>query len=468
MSTVTGAASPALLRGMVGGLSRRRLIAGLLGTVVGLPILTAILVPLRSHLPRESGLLIYILAVVILAVVGGVIPALLAAVAASLLASWFLTPPYGSLQVKGGGAALDIVVFLLAALVVSVAVEVGARERASVEQKRLEAELASRFASSEMSAAPVEHVLEEVRALFAMSGVALRAADGHTLAQVGEIPDEAPTLRLAAGAGRELVTFGPDLFAADRRLLTVLASSAGQAWERAELADEAARSRQLAETDRVRSALLAAVGHDLRTPIAGIKASASALREPRITLEPSETRELLDSIVDGADHLSALVDNLLALSRIQAGALSVHPRAIGLDEVVARALVSLHAHDVEIAVPEDLPPAWVDPGLLERAVANLVDNARRWNRPESAVTVRGRVVDDTSLAVDVIDHGQGVDQGEWETMFAPFHRLDESGDGVGLGLAIVRGLLEAMDATVAPAHTPKGGLTMTITVPRAR
>lgn len=450
-----------------GGLSRGRVVAGVVLAALGLPVTTAVLVGLRGELARESALLVYMLTVVVVAVIGGVLPALLAAVGAFLLANWFLTRPYGTFYVRDPGAVVDLVVFLLAALVVSLAIELGARRRAAAEQDRLEAELVSRFSSVQMSTAPVTSILEQVRALFAMTSVTLRSMNGPVLAQVGPTSQGDPTLQVDAGQGLQLAAYGPELFAADRRLLTVLAESAGHAWQRAQLEDEASRARQLAETDRVRSALLTAVSHDLRTPIAGIKTAASGLRHPGAALDPREEGELLDAIERGADRLSSLVDNLLAMSRIQAGALSVHPRPVALDEVVARALLSVGGHGVEVVVPEDLPRAWADPGLLERAVANLVDNARRWS-PDRPVTIRANQAGEV-LHLDVLDHGPGVDASQWQVMFTPFQRLgDTSTGGVGLGLAIVRGLLDAMGASVTPQHTPGGGLTMTVTVPRAR
>jgi len=448
-----------------GGLSRHRTAVGLTSAALALPILTGVLVTLRGDLARESALLLYMLTVVVLAVIGGVLPALLAAVGAFLLANWFLTPPYNTFYVANRSGVVDLVVFLLGALVVSVTVELGARRRAAAEQDRLEAELVSRFASVEMSTAPVSYVLEQVRALFAMTSASLLAADGRPLAQVGPTAQGTPTLTVDAGAGLHLAAYGPELFAADRRLLTVLAESAGHAWHRARLEDEAARARQLAETDRVRSALLTAVSHDLRTPIAGIKTAASGLRQADVTLEPVEQDELLEAIEDGADRLAGLVDNLLAMSRIQAGAVSVHPRRVALDEVVGLALLSVGGHGVQVVVPEDLPPAWADPGLLERAVANLADNALRYS---ADVTIRAEEGEDV-LRLHVVDHGPGLPEDGWETMFTPFQRLgDTTTGGVGLGLAIVRGLLVAMGASVTPHHTPGGGLTMTVTIPRAR
>jgi two-component system sensor histidine kinase KdpD len=441
-------------------------VTGVVAAVVGLPVVTSALVSLRGDLARESVLLVYMLAVVVVAVIGGLVPALLAAVSSFLLANYFLTPPYNTFVVRDRSAFVDLVVFLLGALVVSVAVEVGARRRATAERDRMEAQLVSRFASAEMTDVPVTQVLDRVRALFAMSTVALASREGP-LARVGPEPHDPPTFVVDAGAGLTLAAYGPELFARDQRLLTVLAESVGRAWGREQLTTEAARARQLAETDRVRSALLAAVSHDLRTPVAGIKTAASGLRQPGVQWGPGEEEELLTSIEAGADRLAALIDNLLAMSRIQAGALSVHPRHVALDEVVARALLSVGAHDVLVDVPEDLPPAWTDPGLLERVVANLVENALRWSPPDAPVEI-GATRDGTVLRLDVIDHGPGVDATRRQDMFTPFQRLgDTSSDGVGLGLAIVKGLLDAIGGDITPSTSAGGGLTMSVTLQRS-
>ena len=249
-------------------------------------------------------------------------------------------------------------------------------------------------------------------------------------------------------------------------MLRALAGAAGRAWETQRLAREAARAEQLAETDRVRSALLAAVGHDLRTPIAGIKTAVSGLRQADVTWQPEEEDELLETIEESADRLASLVDNLLAMSRIQAGALSVQLQPVSIDEVVSRALISLKATAVELDIPEDLPPVLGDEVLLERVIANLVDNARRFTPPDGAVRITAREATPGAgrrqvVQVRVIDHGPGIPAEHWDEMFRPFQRLgDRTPGGTGLGLAIVRGLTEAMQGSVTPSATPGGGLTM--------
>jgi len=466
-----------------GGLSRSRHWAGALIAGLGLPLLTIALVSVRSSLAAESTLMIYLLAVVIVAVVGGIVPALLAAVASFLLVNWFLTPPYHTLAVENRDAAIDLFVFIVAAVVVSLTVEIGARNRETAERTRMESRLISKLSSAEFSGASLVAVLEQVRGLFGMSTVALvdPARDDSPLASLGPPPPKRPSLTVDATDGLQLVAYGPEVFAEDRRLLGMLAAMASRAWHGQQLAEQAAQARQLAETDRVRSALLAAVSHDLRTPLAGIKAAVSSLRQEDVPWTEEEQRELLLTIDESTDRLTDLISNILAMSRIQAGAVSVQVSPVALDEVVARALLGSEA-DVAVDVPEDLPLVLADAGLLERVVANLVDNARRVSPPGVPVRIHAdppRAVHGTDpvataappdyVQLHVTDHGPGIPQPQRERMFTAFQRLGDhdARAGLGLGLAIAQGFTEAMHAQLTPSATPGGGLTMTITVPVA-
>jgi len=472
------------LRPPSGGLSRSRRVAGLLLTALGLPLLTLVLVARRSSLAVESMLLIYLLAVVVIAVVCGVVPALLAAVASFLLVNWFLTPPYYTLAVESRDAAIDLVVFVLAAVLVSVTVELGARNRGTAERTRVKSRLISRLGSAEISETSVMAVLEQVRGLFGLDTVALVDQARGDVAR--PVPSGRPTLTVQATDGLELRGYGPEIFAEDRRLLGVLAAMASRAWQGQQLAQQAAQAQQLAETDRVRSALLTAVSHDLRTPLAGIKAAVSSLRQEDISWTPEEASELLLTIEDSTDRLGDLISNLLAMTRVQAGAVSVQISPVALDEVVARALIGTEAK-VTIDVPEDLPWVQADAGLLERVVANLVDNARRFSPNDAPVRVHaalsdavgepdhvpgGAVSNGTTIScvrLQVIDHGPGIPPSQWGKMFVPFQRLGDhdATASLGLGLAIAQGFTEAMHAELTPSANTRGGLTMTITLPVA-
>ena len=226
-----------------------------------------------------------------------------------------------------------------------------------------------------------------------------------------------------------------------------------------------AEARALTEVNELRTAILAAVSHDLRTPLASIKASVSSIREPDVQWSPEQTADFLETIETEADRLTSLVGNLLDMSRLQTGAVVLVRRIVGLDEVVPKALASLSdgGHSVDVDVPETLPRVRVDPELAERALANVVSNACQWTRPGTRPSIRG-VDDGSRVELRVTDHGPGVPPSQRARMFEPFQRLGDrsSGNGVGLGLAVAHGFVEAMDGQVRVEETPGGGLTMVL------
>jgi two-component system sensor histidine kinase KdpD len=230
-----------------------------------------------------------------------------------------------------------------------------------------------------------------------------------------------------------------------------------------------AEAAALDRTNELRTALLSAVSHDLRTPLASIKTSVSSLRATDVTLSAEQTAEFLAAIEEDSDRLNQLVGNLLDMSRLQAGALDLTRRAVALEEVVANALHSLgpHATGVAVDVPEDLPLVLVDPGLLERAVANVIANAMQWSPPGERVEVCA-VINPPDLELRVVDHGPGLPHNARQRIFLPFQRLDDHGPGgVGLGLAIARGFVEAMHGELLIADTPGGGATFRVLLPAA-
>jgi two-component system sensor histidine kinase KdpD len=266
-----------------------------------------------------------------------------------------------------------------------------------------------------------------------------------------------------------MVGRGPALFAEDQRVLEAFGAAARTAYEGGVLSGEAEEARTLATVDEQRTALLAAVGHDLRTPLAGIKAAASSLRQTDVEWSPEERGELVRTIEESADRLNGVVDNLLDASRLQAGALAVGLEPVALDEVVAAALldVSRDAERVSVDVPEDLAPVLADRGLLQRVLVNVLDNALGHGASPHPVEVVARAGAE-SAKLEVVDHGAGVTEAERERLFEPFDRLDDSGpEGVGLGLSVARGFVAAMNGAMAADQTPGGGLTMRIRLPLA-
>jgi two-component system, OmpR family, sensor histidine kinase KdpD len=231
---------------------------------------------------------------------------------------------------------------------------------------------------------------------------------------------------------------------------------------------KAAAAAELEAADRLRTALLAAVGHDLRTPLATAKAVVSGLRAGDVEITVSDREELLETADGALDRLAGLVDNLLDMSRLQAGAMPVHMRPVAVEDVLSRALDDLGVadHSVLLDVDENLPAVLTDPGLLERVVVNLVANAQRFS-PEGVPPVVGAARDGDRLVLSVVDRGPGIPAYARHRVFQPFQRLGDTdpGTGIGLGLALARGLVEAMDGTLTPLETPGGGLTMRVSLP---
>ncbi|MBO0746797.1 MAG: histidine kinase, partial [Acidimicrobiaceae bacterium] len=252
------------------------------------------------------------------------------------------------------------------------------------------------------------------------------------------------------------------------RVLNAFTANLAASLDRRRLQARAAEAGALAEANQLRSALLQAVSHDLRTPLASIKASVSSLRQPDIAWSPAESTEFLATIEDETDRLTSLVGNLLDMSRVNANAVTPALAPTALDAVVPAALASLgaKAKTVEVDVADDIPAVYADPVLLERVVANLVDNALT-HAPNSPVRVDAGSIGDRVL-LRVIDRGAGIPRPERKRVFLSFQRLDDTtrpkGSGVGLGLAVASGFTRAMGADLSIEDTPGGGVTMVVEI----
>ncbi len=429
------------------GLPVRRQVVGAAVAGTGVPGAVALLVQFRDDLSYATPVLLVLMLVVGIALVGGLRPALPAALVGGLALNYWFTPPLHQFSIDRADHVIVLAVYLAVAGAVSVVVDLAARRTAEAARAKAEAEALSSIAGStlgEQETLPA--LLDRVRTVFGANEVALVDELGVPLALVGAPGDGDVEQSVPAGEVR-LVVRGPELFAEDRRVLRAFAEAASTALAGRRLVEQASAAEAV---DRLRTALLAAVGHDLRTPLAGVKAAVSSLRQDDVAWTPEETSELLATIEDSADRLQGLVSNLLDASRLQAGALSVAAAPVGLDEVVARAVAGAAGRDrVDVDVSESLPPVVADAGLLERVVANLVDNALRHGGGRVAVRA-------SPAALEVVDHGPGL-----AALPDPF----TSDRGVGLGLFVVRGFVEAMGGTVTPSGTPGGGLTMTVVLP---
>jgi two-component system sensor histidine kinase KdpD len=438
------------------------------------PLLTLILAQLRDALTLPSDLLVFMLVVVVVAALGGFVPAFVCAISGFLFANWFFTPPLYEFTVEQGENLLALVIFLLVAGVVSFLVSTASRRTSEAAQARAEAETLAALSGTLAAAAdPLPQLVAQVQVAFDADAVAVltRATDTEwtVVAHAGDGPPTSPDgadLVVPLYGGHMLVLRGNDLGPEDLEILRAFAGQVAIAVQQRTLRADAARVEGLEEANELRTALLAAVSHDLRTPLSSIKASVSSLLQRDVDFTPGATRELLETIDDGADRLNHLIGNLLDMSRLQTGAVQLVMRAVALEEVVPAALAGLsQAARVDADVPETLPRVRADAALLERVVANVVENALAWSPSDRNVRVEACVVDH-HVDLRVVDRGPGIPRGMRDHVFQPFQRLGDSpnGTGVGLGLAVARGFVEAMGGEIAVDDTPGGGTTMVISL----
>jgi two-component system, OmpR family, sensor histidine kinase KdpD len=453
-------------RRLPAALSRRRRVAGFVVTALGLPALTAAL-GFGPSLSLTNDILLFLAAVIGVALIGGLWPALLAAVAGSLLLNWFFTPPFGRFTIAEADNLLALAIFVVVALAVSWVVDTAARKTRQAAAASADAQTLATVAGSVLRGErPLMALLERLRETFTLDAVTLLDR-GAVVARVGE-STKTPDVEVKVDDNVTMLLRGHPLEASDRRIVEAFAAQATLALRQEQLAAEAATAKPLAEADRMRTALLAAVSHDLRTPLASAKAAVAGLRSDEVHFDEEDRRELLATADESLDRLARLVNNLLDMSRLQAGALGVNAVDLGAEDAVPRALDELGPEGRKVAmhIADDLPPVHADPGLLEQVLINLVANALRYSPDGEPPAVTASTLGNT-LELRVIDHGPGIPEDRWDDVFLPFQRLGDRDNhtGVGLGLALSRGLTEAMGGTLVPEHTPGGGLTMVLTLP---
>jgi two-component system sensor histidine kinase KdpD len=458
------------------GVAPRRKAAGWILGLVALPLVTIALVPLRGDIELSTVLLAYLTVVVATAAIGGAGPGLVVALGAFLLENYYFVPPHHTFEIHGGENVVSLVAFLAFAAIVSVLVNRLARRNREVDRVRAEAEALARTAGTlAVDTDTLPGLVDNIRSIFGLDSVALieREGDGWlAVATAGTSPpvhpDDGESFRVDEDT--VIVARGPTLDVEDRNLLNVFAGQAASVLETRRLRRDAAAAATIAQADSMRTGLLRAVSHDLRTPLAGIKASVTSLLEDDVEFDEAQQREFLEVIDEECDRLTRLVENLLDASRLQAGVVTVHRSDVHVDDVLAAALASVGRDDsraVEVALPADLPPVAVDPDLLERVLANVLANALRHSPPGAPVRVTAGAVAD-HVEVLVVDRGPGIAAAKRAAVLQPFQRLgDATEGGVGLGLSIVNGFTELLGGDLRLEDTPGGGLTVVVSLPVA-
>ncbi|GAB3918757.1 sensor histidine kinase [Microlunatus endophyticus] len=459
-------------------LSRRRKVLGWIAAVLVPPALA-----LLENLPVLSlGLatdaLLSLAATVGVALLGGMWPAVLAAVWGSLLLNFFRTPPVHTFTIAAPENALALVVTVIVGAAVASVVDTAARRSQQARRANADAETLSILAGSVIRGQDtVAAILEQLRTTFALDSVTLlERQDERSAWQIVQYAGD-PVCRTPAAADTHirvsptlgLAICGPDLDAGSRRVLEAFAAQTSVILERERLQQRAEEARKLEAGDAMRRTLLAAVSHDLRTPLASIKASVTSLLQPDVDFSPQDREQLLDMVQHAAVRLERIVDNLLDLSRLQSGTTRALSQATSIDEIVWPAIADLPQDRLRVEVDETLPLLDTDPGLVERALGNVVENALKY--APGTITLRaglaGSPAEGPAIEIKIIDHGPGVDDHVKERIFDAFQRAGDhrQSSGLGLGLAVARGFAEAVGGSLTARDTPGGGLTMVLTLP---
>lgn len=457
------------------GTSGRRRVSGVLLGVVSMPALTAIGLHAGERVSLPTVLLLALALVVAIAAIGGTAVGVVAALSAFLITNWYFVPPVHTFTVSGPQNLVALVVFVAVSATVSVLVDRSARRSGEALRARAEAEALARTTATLVGEAdPLVGVLAQIRAVFDFTAASvLSRHDGEWLVEAGAgqpvptDPSAGVAFALQPDESTMLVVVGERMAGDDRRVLHIFADQLAVALSARRMQREAVEAETVVERDALRTAMLQAVSHDLRTPLASIKTSVTTLLQPGVEWSAPDRTELLSTIDGETDRLNRLVGNLLDMSRLQAGVLAIQAADVALEDVVGSALASL-SHppaQLHVDVHESVPLVHVDAMLLERAVANVVSNAAQWS-PGEQVDISAGVVGQR-VHLRVVDHGPGIPEMMRARVLQPFQRLGDrpNGTGVGLGLAVANGFVVAMAGELQLDDTPGGGLTVTIDLP---
>lgn len=454
-----------------GALTLRRTIAGFVLALLGGPLFTWFLRGLpNSDDAITVDVLAYQLLVVIVALVGGLFPAVFAALLSGLTLDFFFIAPLYTITIAEPTHLVVLILYIVIAVLVSVVVDQAARRHRLATRSAAESALLATVSGSVLRGADaLEALLNQTREAFALSGVRLVESSGQ-VHDAGDPGDASASLTLACGKDARVELFGRELPASDRRALAAIVSQLEAALEFRTVSAAANELAPLAEADKVRSALLQALGHDLRRPLTAATTAVSALGSTEVAYSAEDRRELLDTAAQSIHTLSTLVTDLLDVSRLQAGMLGVNRVLVAVEDVLLPAIeeASVGPGDLELEVPSTLEPVFADPVLTQRIVVNLLLNALRYGAGEripilSASQFAGRT------EIRVIDFGLGIPDAQKDTVFIPFQRQGDTDNltGLGLGLALSKGFAEGMGGSLSAEDTPGGGLTMVLSLPSA-
>lgn len=439
--------------------------SGLAVSVLSVTATTALIFLVKKHAPVVSTGMLYLLGVLLISVYWGLWLGVFTAVTSGLAFNWFHIPPTGRFTIDDAENWVALAMLLLTAVVVSSIAELARSRLAQAEQRRREADLTAALARL-FSASEAVHAVEPAAAMIAE---ALRL--DRVELSLGRYATEGPSMRVLRGPGGPVAAlrFEGEL---DEEAAATLSESVVPALEalivaaieRETLTTEVVEKQALKRSDELKTALLRAVSHDLRTPLTSIAAAGEALQSSEISNQ--DRIALAEAVSSEAARLAAVVEKLLDLSRLKAGELRPHDDWCAVEEIVQTAIDAVGEANVSLHSDDDLPLLRADAAQLERAFANLIENAVRHGAGKP-VTISLRHLSGTVIA-RVVDQGPGVPPDQIEAIFEPFHQLpseDGSGGGAGLGLAIVRGMVEANRGRVWAESLPGQGASFVIELP---
>ena len=453
-----------------GALSLRRRLAGFAVTLIVGPLLAVLLLSVRSEQSITSDVLAFQLLVILVALIGGIWPAVFAAILSGLTIDFFFVAPTFSLGVYEPVHWLALGLYVVNAALVSYVVDQSARRSRAAERSAAESELLSAITGSVVRGeGALQALVSRTREAFALTGVRLLVR-GDVLRADGEPAPDGRFTPVPVGDKAVLELHGRELEASERRLLAAVVAQIDAALEHSDLSDTASEIGPLTATDKVRSALLSAVGHDLRRPLAAATAAVGGLQSADETWSDADKAELLTTAAESLQTLASLVTNLLDVSRLQAGVLAVTIGQVDAEAAILRALDELHLGpaEVELDLDASLAPVLADEGLLERVLVNLLSNATRFAPPGTRVRISTSAIAGT-VQLRIMDHGRGIPPERMEEVFLPFQRLGDTDNltGLGVGLALAKGFTEGMGGALEAEDTPGGGLTMVVSLPAA-
>jgi two-component system, OmpR family, sensor histidine kinase KdpD len=448
-------------------LQKRSPWSGLVAALLSVAVITGLIYPLREVVPVVSTGVVYTLAVLLVSSYWGLWLGLLTALMSSLAWNFFHIPPTGGFTIADGEHWVALAVFFVAAVAISALADAARARAEEAETRRREADLAAEMARELLGATVLDEslrvVARQIATTFGLASVGIELAWTDSDERHRAVP------LLVEGSRIGTVMLPRDtepsvLEALEDRVIPTLETLVAAARKREELEAQVIETKALRRSNVVKTAVLRSVSHDLRSPLTAITTAAAGLTSP--TLSPDARAELVSVIETESARLSRLVDNLLDLSKLQAGAVEPHADWCPIDELVRAAIdtVPRPPGGFDVEIDAGLPLLRVDAGQLERAIANVLDNATRYAESQP-VTIRARAAP-KQILLRIGDRGPGIAREELERVFEPFHLVEE-GAGTGLGLAIARGFVEANGGRIRADSLPGQGTTIVISLPVA-